>query len=57
MAVKVDLEKCTGCGSCAEVCPVEAIKIENDKAKIDENECVDCGTCIDECQSESLSMD
>jgi Fe-S-cluster-containing hydrogenase component 2 len=57
MAVKVDLEKCTGCGSCAEVCPVEAIKIENDKAKIDENECVDCGTCIDECQSEALSMD
>ena len=57
MAVKVDLEKCTGCGSCAEVCQVEAIKIENDKAKIDENECVDCGTCIDECQSEALSMD
>ncbi len=57
MAVKVDLEKCTGCGSCAEVCPVEAIKIENDKAKIDEDECVDCGTCIDECQSEALSMD
>jgi ferredoxin len=57
MAVKVDLGKCTGCGSCAEVCPVEAIKIENDKAKIDENECVDCGTCIDECQSEALSMD
>ena len=57
MAVKVDLEKCTGCGSCAEVCPVEAIKIENDKAKVDETECVDCGTCLDECQSEALSMD
>ena len=57
MAVKVDLEKCTGCGSCAEVCPVEAIKIEKDKAKVDETECVDCGTCLDECQAEALSMD
>jgi NAD-dependent dihydropyrimidine dehydrogenase PreA subunit len=57
MAVKVDLEKCTGCESCAEVCPVEAIKIENDKVKIDEDECVDCGTCIEECQAEALSMD
>ena len=57
MAVKVDLEKCTGCGSCAEVCPVEAIKIENDKAKVDETECVDCGTCLDECQADALSMD
>ena len=57
MAVKVDLEKCTGCESCAEVCPVEAIKIENDKVKIDEDEWVECGTCIDECESEALSLD
>ena len=57
MAVKVDLDKCTGCGSCAEVCPTEAITIENDKAKVDENECVDCGTCIEECQAEALSVD
>ena len=42
MAVKVNLEKCTGCGTCEEVCPVEAIKVENEKAKVDEEECVDC---------------
>jgi NAD-dependent dihydropyrimidine dehydrogenase PreA subunit len=27
MAVIVDLEKCTGCGTCEEECPVEAIKV------------------------------
>ena len=57
MAVKVDLEKCTGCGSCAEVCPVAGIKIKNDKAKIDQDECVECGTCLDECEAGALSMD
>ena len=57
MAVKVDLEKCTGCGSCVEVCPVDAITIEKDKAKIDQDECVECGTCLDECEAEALSMD
>ena len=57
MAVKVDLEKCTGCGTCAEVCPVEAIKIENDKAQIDEEECVDCGTCVEECPESALSLE
>ena len=57
MAVKVALEKCTGCGTCAEVCPVEAIKIENDKAQIDEEECVDCGTCVEECPEGALSLE
>ena len=43
MAVIVDLEKCTGCGTCEEGCPVEAIKVENDKAVVDAETCVDCG--------------
>ena len=27
MPAKVDLEKCDGCGTCAEECPVECITI------------------------------
>jgi Fe-S-cluster-containing hydrogenase component 2 len=57
MAVKVDLEKCTGCGTCKEVCPVEAIEINDDKAKVDEEECVDCGTCVEECPEGALSLE
>jgi len=56
MAAKVDLDKCKGIGTCAEVCPVEAITVE-DKAKIDEETCVDCGTCIDECPEEAISLE
>ncbi len=40
----VNREKCTGCGSCIDVCPTEAIRIENGKAEIT-IECVDCGAC------------
>ncbi len=57
MAAKTDTAKCTGCGNCVEVCPVEAIVLKDDKAAIDADTCVDCGTCVDECPVEAISMD
>ncbi len=40
----VNRERCTGCGNCTDVCPTEAIRIEDGKAVIT-MECVDCGAC------------
>ena len=56
MAVKIDLEKCTGCSKCVEVCPVNAIKIENKKAVVND-ECVECAACVNECPTEAISLD
>ncbi len=55
MAAVVDKEKCTACGACVEVCPVEAIKLE-DKATIDAETCIECGACVDECPVEAISL-
>jgi len=57
MPTKVDKEKCTGCESCVEVCPSEAIKMVDEKAVIDNDACVDCGVCVDECPAEAISME
>ena len=55
MAVEVDIEKCTGCGACVDICPVEALTIKHGKAVIGEA-CVDCGACITECATEALGL-
>jgi len=57
MPVKVDKEKCTGCESCVEECPSEAIKMVDDKAEVDVDTCVDCGVCVDTCPAEAISME
>jgi len=56
MAAKVDLDKCTGCKSCVEVCPVEVIAIKDEKAWVNEGECVECGACVNECPGEAISL-
>jgi len=57
MPAKVDSEKCTGCESCVDECPSEAISMVDDKAVIDADACVDCGACVEVCPAEAISMD
>jgi len=47
-------ELCVGCGTCAGICPMEAIKMEIDRRgfyipKVDEKKCTYCGICIKVC--------
>jgi ferredoxin len=57
MPAKIDTEKCTGCETCVEECPSEAISMADDKAKVDVDACVDCGACVDACPAEAISME
>jgi len=56
MPAKVKAEDCTACGKCAEVCPVECIKVD-DVAVVNAAECTDCGTCADECPVDAITVD
>ena len=47
--MKIEQEKCVGCGGCVNLCPVDAISFSEDRAVIDEAACTDCGTCAQVC--------
>jgi ferredoxin len=53
----IDLESCTGCGTCVEWCPTDAI-ILNEKgfAQRDENACLGCGVCSRFCPEGAISL-
>ena len=40
---------CTGCGMCVEVCPYDALSLEDEKAVVNEVLCEGCGTCTATC--------
>ena len=55
MVAVVDEELCVGCGICINVCPNEAISI-NDVAAIDREKCTGCGNCTGECPQDAISL-
>ncbi len=47
--------KCTACGGCVRVCPVEAIIFsEKGKAWIEPKKCIGCGECLCACQFDAV---
>jgi ferredoxin len=57
MTTNVDETKCTGCETCVDECPTQAITVKNEKARVDQELCVECGSCMDICPSEAISQD
>jgi electron transfer flavoprotein alpha subunit len=56
VTIIIDLEKCTGCGSCEPVCPFGLIEVADEKAQIKEG-CNLCGACVDACAEDAIIIE
>jgi MinD superfamily P-loop ATPase len=54
MIPKVDLETCTRCGRCAEVCAYHAIAVVGDKVLVFPEMCHGCGSCTLNCPTGAI---
>ena len=56
--IKIDEEKCIGCGACAEACHEGAIAMVDGKAKLmREDYCDGLGDCLPACPTDAISFE
>jgi len=53
---ETDRERCTGCGQCVEICPVQVIKMEGDFPAVDLEWCIGCGVCAVPCPAAAVRL-
>jgi NAD-dependent dihydropyrimidine dehydrogenase PreA subunit len=56
--VEIDLEKCKGCQTCVDVCPMQVFEKDGDKVKASKSDsCIGCRACEVQCPVQAIKID
>jgi ferredoxin len=53
---QADPERCTGCGTCIDQCPVGALSRSDDLPQVDADTCITCFCCQEICPEKALTL-
>jgi len=53
---KTNTDDCAGCGDCVDICPVDALKMQENLPLVDEEWCIGCGVCATVCPTDAARM-
>lgn len=57
VTLRIDRDKCKGCGACLLVCPRDVLSRLNGKVDVtDRDACIECGACRQNCPEEAISV-
>jgi NAD-dependent dihydropyrimidine dehydrogenase PreA subunit len=54
--ITIDVARCTGCGTCIDICPTGALYLVEGKAVLDAVLCHECEACIDICATGAIAL-
>ena len=55
--LRLQEEKCVGCGMCLAVCPHEVLSQNNGKVRIENRDaCMECGACAQNCPTGAVTV-
>ena len=54
--VKINIEKCIGCGLCCKDCPHHVLVLQNGKVTMMADKCLECGHCVAICPKDAFTM-
>jgi len=57
VTLRLYVDKCIGCGKCAEVCPHSVFRMNEKKAYIEDKDlCIECGACAKNCPVNAITV-